>query len=121
MAIPQSSRPGCCRSALERPLVVPCLELLVDQGLEDVGMSSWSTLHQLLHLIWDVDCKERALRARDKEALGVDLFERRPFVFFWYICCCGECREAKDHVERLSMKKVYCCILMFCCSVLSPS
>ena len=47
-------------------LVVPCRELLVDEGSEDVGAPSWSTLDQLLHWIWDVDCEERALRTRDK-------------------------------------------------------
>jgi hypothetical protein len=31
---------------------------------------------------------------------------------------CGECSEAKDHVEQLSKKKVYCCaVVVFCCSV----
>jgi len=32
-------------------LAVPCRKLLVDQGLVDVSMPLWSTLHQLLDLI----------------------------------------------------------------------
>jgi hypothetical protein len=53
-------------------LLVPCRELLVDQGSEDVGVPFWSTLHQLLHLIWDVDCEKRALCASSEEALAKD-------------------------------------------------
>ena len=67
-------------------LAVPCRKLLVNQGSVDVSMPLWSTLHQLLDLIWDVNCEEGALCARDEEALAVDLLECRPFVFFWYVC-----------------------------------
>jgi hypothetical protein len=58
----------------------PYCELLVDEGSKDVGMPSWSILHEVLHLIWDIDCEEKALGTRRKETLAVDFTEDRSTV-----------------------------------------
>jgi hypothetical protein len=59
----------------------------------------------------------QVLRCRCASQLLVDRFCSSGAIFAGCMrSCCGECSEAKDQVEQLSMmKKVYCCVVLLCC------